>query len=418
MSNDLPDLAHARTRALRQPERIGAGSAAIARVAALLLYALAGFACDDPTGLETRDDALREREHEPERPGYAVGTVRIQVPVSEGRTLPVQVWYPAVERARRESERGRPLLEIEPETREHNLLEQLLAAAPEPGATHVMHAADAPAPLRQAAPFPLIVFSHCADCVRYSTLTVAEHLASLGFVVAAPDHLRNTVYDLLEGNSIGLDLPGFLPQRVADMTAVLNTMLDRNARALPNGLRGRIDAERVGAYGHSFGGLTTGLVVEQDARVRAGVAIAIHIAIPAGAEAQYPPGVRLADLSRMTKPFMFLVASEDLPLFNASVDDNFHRYLGQAWRVTVRDTGHYSFTDICGMPAPTAPGSCSPAPRQTDPNTTFEPLESERSRELAKQYVAAFFERALLGRGRGPRGVPDLGDAVVEYNKR
>jgi predicted dienelactone hydrolase len=201
------------------------------------------------------------------RADHAVGTMRIKVLVSEGRILPVQLWYPA-DRAQRESVRGRPLLEIEPEVRENALLEELLSMAPEPGATHVMHAADAPAPLRQSAPFPLIVFSHCTDCVRYSTLTIAEHLASLGFVVAAPDHVRNTVYDLVEGTSVGLDLPGFLPQRVADMTAVLDTLLDVNASELPRGLRGRIDAQRVGAYGHSFGGLTTGLLVEQDARAR------------------------------------------------------------------------------------------------------------------------------------------------------
>jgi dienelactone hydrolase len=363
--------------------------------------------------LETRDQELRVDEHA--RRGYPVGTQRIQISVSETRTLPVQLWYPAGERARKESTRGRPLLDIEPELRERALLEGLLAEAPEPGAAHIMHAADAPAPLRHAAPFPLIVFSHCTDCVRYSTLSIAEHLARLGFVVAAPDHVQNTIYDLLEGTSVGLELLGFLPQRVADMKAVLDTLLDPRARVVPGGLRGRIDRTRVGAYGHSFGGLTTGLLVEQDARVRVGAAIAVHISIPLGAEAQYPPGVRLADLTRMTKPFMFLVAAEDFQLFNFSVNDNFQRYPAEVWRVTVRDTAHYSFTDICGMPPPTAPGSCSPGPRQTDPSVTFEPLEIDRARELAKQYVGAFFERELLGRGPGPQGVPASEDAVVDH---
>ncbi len=47
----------------------------------------------------------------------------------------------------------------------------------------------------------------------------------------------------------------------------------------------------------------------------------------------------------------------------------------------------------------------------------FTPLASARARELATQYVAAFFERALLGRGRGPRGVRSGGDAVLDYNR-
>jgi predicted dienelactone hydrolase len=395
----------------RKSERIGVGRAR----AALLICTLTGLACGDSSSIEAGEYELRlpDRAHT----DHAVGTARIEVPVSEGRILPVQLWYPAAPRARRESVRGRPLLEIEPESRENALLEQLLSMAPEPGATHIMHAADAPAPLRQSAPFPLIVFSHCTDCVRYSTLTIAEHLASLGFVVAAPDHVRNTFYDLLEGTSVGLDLSGFLPQRVADMTAVLDTLLDLEASELPRGLRGRIDAERVGAYGHSFGGLTTGLLVEQDARVRAGAALAVPIAIPQGMEDQYPPDVRLADLTRMTKPFMFLVAAEDLEQFTLSIDDNFQRYPAEAWRVTVDDTAHYSFTDTCGMPPPTAPGSCSPGPRQTDPSVNYEPLDIEYARDLAKQFVAAFFERTLLGRGRGPRGVRSSGNAVVEHKR-
>jgi len=134
-------------------------------------------------------------------------------------------------------------------------------------------------------------------------------------------------------------------------------------------------------------------------------------------EAQYPPGIQLADLTTMTKPFMFIAAAEDFPLFNLSIEDNFRRYPAEAWRVVVRDTAHYSFTDICGLVPELDLGSCSPAPRQTDPSVTYEPLPIERARDLTKQFVATFFQRELLGQGRGPRSVARGADATLEHHR-
>lgn len=143
----------------------------------------------------------------------------------------------------------------------------------------------------------------------------------------------------------------------------------------------------------------------------------MHISIPLGMEAQYPPGIQLADLTTMTKPFMFIAAAEDFPLFNLSIEDNFRRYPAEAWRVVVRDTAHYSFTDICGLVPELDLGSCSPAPRQTDPSVTYEPLPIERARDLTKQFVATFFQRELLGQGRGPRSVARGADATLEHHR-
>src|SRR5437868_730162 len=46
-----------------------------------------------------------------------------------------------------------------------------------------------------ASRWPLLLFSHCTECFRFSMHSLAERLASRGFVVAAPDHLDNTRYD-------------------------------------------------------------------------------------------------------------------------------------------------------------------------------------------------------------------------------
>src|SRR5690606_33792011 len=54
---------------------------------------------------------------------------------------------------------------------------------------------DAPAD-RRAVPFPLVAFSHGYGGVRYQSTFLTEHLASHGFVVVAPDHPHNTLFDL------------------------------------------------------------------------------------------------------------------------------------------------------------------------------------------------------------------------------
>lgn len=375
---------------------------------------LGAVSCAAEPELDGRVSELRRRAED--CPPYAVGTLRFSLPTSSGRVLPVQLWYPADESARAAADRGRPLSEIEPEGPRRALLEQLLQTANDPGTTRVLHAADAPPPFAATEPFPLIIFSHCTDCVRYETLTVAEHLAAQGFAVAAPDHVANTLYDHLEGTSVGLDIAGFLPTRVADLTAVLDTLIDSSASAVPELVRGRFDGTRVGAFGHSFGGITTGLLVQRDERVLAGVSIAAPIAMTPEMQL-LAPNAQLADLTAMTKPFMFVQAAEDLAVFTTAIDHNYQGYPAEAWRVTLRDTSHYSFTDICGITPEYDLGSCSPAPRQTDPAATYQPLDSLRARELTKEYVAAFFRQELLGEGRGPRSVKRRRDATVEHKR-
>lgn len=55
---------------------------------------------------------------------FAVGTVRVVMDVSQGRRLPVQIWYPAVETARAEAKAGRPLQSLQAHACLHELQRQ------------------------------------------------------------------------------------------------------------------------------------------------------------------------------------------------------------------------------------------------------------------------------------------------------
>lgn len=89
-------------------------------------------------------------------------------------------------------------------------------------------------------PFPALVFSHGHQGYAENSSFLMEHLASHGFVVAAPDHTGNTTLDGSERTT------EIYYQRPADVSAVLDWL---------EGSEFGLTGERVG-LGHSFGGYT------------------------------------------------------------------------------------------------------------------------------------------------------------------
>jgi predicted dienelactone hydrolase len=100
--------------------------------------------------------------------------------------------------------------------------------------------------------FPLVVFSHGNNGIRIQSLFFYGHLASHGYVVATPDHHGNTFVDTL----LGVVDPTAFDNRPRDMSFLIDQMLQLDAA--PTGLfSGAIDADKIGASGHSFGGYTS-----------------------------------------------------------------------------------------------------------------------------------------------------------------
>ena len=71
--------------------------------------------------------------------------------------------------------------------------------------------------------YPLLVFSHCLGCMRFSSFRIAEHLAARGFVVVAPDHGGNTWFDVGTDAYTGLTA-GALQRRVEDVRYLIDVM--------------------------------------------------------------------------------------------------------------------------------------------------------------------------------------------------
>jgi hypothetical protein len=151
-----------------------------------------------------------------------------------------------------------------------------------------------------------------------------------------------------------------------------------------------IDATAIGVFGHSYGGVTAGLVAQDDARSGAALSIASPMDNP------LIEGVHIANLH---VPLAFLVAVEDNSITEIGNDlirkQNFAMATTPAWKWEVADAGHWSFSDVNGA-ADLFMAGCGSGTRQTtgDPFTYLDPATG---RAIAAAYTTAFFEATLRG---------------------
>ena len=113
------------------------------------------------------------------------------------------------------------------------------------------------------APAPVILFSHGLGGSRAGSVFLGEHWAARGYVAVFLQHPGSDdsvwrgkpLRDRMSAMNQAASLENFL-LRVQDVPAVLNQLAMWNA-AKTNTLSGRLDLERVGMSGHSFGAVTT-----------------------------------------------------------------------------------------------------------------------------------------------------------------
>ncbi|MDC0719218.1 alpha/beta hydrolase family protein [Nannocystis bainbridge] len=326
-------------------------------------------------------------EQDYEAPGPApVGNATFSV-VAGDRTLLVEAWYPADASAQAAAEAGHPIAEFVPEGPQRDEMVALLGQLSEHGQVGVREQTRSArgAASAGAGPYPLVMFSHCHGCVRFSMFTIAERLASHGFVVVAPDHTGNTLFDEPQAP---LD-EAFLQVRVADQRAVLDAVLDAGNSAVPEAIRGAIDATRIGAMGHSYGAATAGRLAQEDDRIVA--------ALPIAAPVQNPifSGTKLAEI---VEPQLFVLAVEDNSIGkigNQLIESNFDAAATPTYLVRMKDTGHWGPTDICGL-AEQFDAGCGPGTRQTD-GSEFVYLAPVEARAIVASYAVAFFDHHLRG---------------------
>jgi dienelactone hydrolase len=182
---------------------------------------------------------------------------------------------------------------------------------------------------RDAAPaggdHPLVLFAHGIFSWRDQSASLLAHLASWGFVVAAPD--------LPEYGLSALGFPGvaFFGDAQAAMDRVVDRLRDEDAGS--GLLAGQVDLDRIAVTGHSLGGALASLYSARPF---------VRTFVPLAAALIPPPAGR-------SKPAMWIHASLDATHADALVPTAAASMTGPRAVVTIRGGGHVGpfAPDLC-----------------------------------------------------------------------
>ena len=264
----------------------------------------------------------------------------------------------------------------------------------------------APAP----GPFPVLVYSHGGGWTRFTSTFTTEELASHGYVVVSVGHNGFNKTQLLpDGSSVVADTLTFpegtgdlysdavggwnyldehvFPEWNADAAFVLDQLEILNAGDGP--FTRRLDLDRIGMYGWSFGGANSIEMSAVDERVKAAID---HDGQLFG----------VAPVQGTSRPFMLMhgdVVAETPPFEDpdsiAAYNDALERLMGDVretdaglktasrgdwYDITIAGTNHGSFSDLVLFIPGASPG-----------------IDPVRGHEIINALTLAFFDRYLKG---------------------
>ncbi|WP_229329686.1 alpha/beta hydrolase [Streptomyces sp. UNOC14_S4] len=255
---------------------------------------------------------------------------------------------------------------------------------------------------------PVLLYGPGGGDPRTMGSTLAEELASHGYVVVTMDH---------PGDASEVEFPGgrvretflrgdprtdpelfraLIDTRIADTRFVLDQVEalaagrnpDASGRPLPTGLGHALDPRRVGAYGHSAGGTATAQALYEDPRIAAAADLEGYLDHPTG---------ELYPVARY---------GTDRPLLLLGTEGFDHREeLDRSWSVTrgrrvgrrrLGGTAHWVFTDYAVTAPQLQAAGLMPRAARTALVGASAP---ERSVPLVRRSVHGFFARHLPVRG-------------------
>jgi dienelactone hydrolase len=229
--------------------------------------------------------------------------------------------------------------------------------------------------------FPLVLLSPGLTFPRALFSSVAEDLASRGYVVALIDHTYETPgVTFPDGRTLPCaicdqppagGLPAIAKSRAKDASFVIDELTSTHS---PWTYAHLIDRRRIGMAGHSIGGDAAAVTMAADRRVRAGVNMDGTFYVPV-------PATGLDG-----RPFLLFGAqSDESPGMDSGWDDAWRSLDGWKRRLTIAGAEHGTFSDLpllsqaVGRPSP--PGAIAPL----------------RGLAITRTYLGDFFDLQLKG---------------------
>ncbi len=233
--------------------------------------------------------------------------------------------------------------------------------------------------------FPLIIFSHGNGGIRAQNAFWCDHMASHGYIIMSADHTGNCAATCVGGKVIPYNVGRMMnssQERPKDVSFLIDTMGRMNAGA-DSRFAGRVEMDKIGVAGHSYGGYTCGAVIESDKRVKAII----------------PMTPVWPTRTNFTTPLLIFLASEDKTLGAMTNQTIRHRYeesKGPHYFVEIVDGGHFTYTDMF-QADPNFGDGVGKGRRITRPGEEITYLPADIAHEITDSYSVAFFGVYLKG---------------------
>ena len=297
----------------------------VAVLVAVVVFAVAGCSSSKPSasvsGTNSTTRSPADAAPYAKKGPYAVGFTTLHL--AGGRR--VVVWYPAV--AATATGRKRESIDLA------SMLSPALKAKV-PLSDRVLYFADAyqdAPPATTPGNFPLVVFSHGFAGFPEQSVSLTTHLASWGFVVAAPNHVERSLDGLLGTATQGVP-------KSTDLAVLQATLglVENDSHGSSGILAGMVDPNRVVAAGHSAGACAAYQFASADSHVKAWISYSVALEAP---DCPPPPAP--------TKPGMVMLGTTDGIIPAVESEKVYAGMHTPKYLVQIARAGHLVFSDIC-----------------------------------------------------------------------
>jgi predicted dienelactone hydrolase len=254
---------------------------------------------------------------------------------------------------------------------------------------------------RQESTYPVVILQAGGGALSSDYTSIAEDLASHGYVVVSIDAPYRTVVTAVPDRRVALrktqsdfdSMPYAAAEKAAteamgvwveDLKFVLQRLKELNLNDPSGRFEGRLDLQRIGIVGHSLGGATAAQFCHDDAQCKAGIDVD---GIPFGTVVQ----------ESLHQPFFFILSDHrndsgpEAPVVEGKMEAIYSRLPADTrWQVMIDGANHFSFSDQMFTKSPVVVWAL-----QSIGGT--QSLNKRRGIEIADSCVRSFFDVYLKG---------------------